>query len=233
MAGIIKKSAIIMVLALLLPGCSGLDKQLYLYVPGTIDETDTTGYTGSVTVAYPVPRTLSIQLSVSGNGKDRIALNPGGLEIAEEGVTATFTINAIDDLIVGDTTATITATAAGYDSDSVNITIISDDFDKQLYLYAPGVIDEGVVDQTCSVTVAYPVPRTLSIQLSVSGTGKDRIVLSTGGLEIAQDGVTATFTITAIDDSIVGNDSTATITATAAGYTSDSVDITIFDDGDV
>ncbi len=44
---------------------------------------------------------------------------------------------------------------------------------------------------------------------------------------IDEDGVTATFTLTTIDDGIPGNDVTATITATAVGYTSDSVNITI------
>ena len=126
MVDIIKKSVLVIVLALLLLGCGAFDKQLYLYVPGGIDEA--TPSAGSVTVAYPVPSTLSIQLSVSGNGKERIALDPGGLEIAEDGVIATFTLTAINDVIVGnDYTATITATAAGYTSDSVNITIISED----------------------------------------------------------------------------------------------------------
>ncbi len=128
MVDIIKKSVLVIVLALLLLGCGAFDKQLYLYVPGGIDEADAIGYTGSVTVAQPVPSTVSIQLSVSGNGKGRITLNPGGLEIAEDGVTATFTLIAIDDLIVGnDATVTITATAAGYTPDSVTTTIVSDD----------------------------------------------------------------------------------------------------------
>lgn len=127
MADIIKKSAFVILLAHLLLGCGAFDKQLYLYVPGGIDEAGLE-YTGSVTVAYPVPSTLSIQLSVSGNGKERIALNPGGLEIAEDGVTATFILTPIDDDIIGnDATATITATAAGYTSDSVETTIFSED----------------------------------------------------------------------------------------------------------
>lgn len=126
MADIIKKSAFVIVMALLLLGCGAFDKQLYLYAPAGIDEAIPSA--GSVTVAYPVPSTLSIQLSVSGNGKERIALDPGGLEITEDGVTATFTLTAINDSIVGnDYTATITATAAGYTSDSATITIVSDE----------------------------------------------------------------------------------------------------------
>lgn len=126
MADIIKKSAAVIIMVLLLLGCGAFDKQLYLYVPDGIDEAIPS--TGSVTVAHAVPSTLSIQLSVSGNGKERIALDPGGLEIAEDGVTATFTITAIDDSDPGnDYTATITATAAGYTSDSVETTIISNE----------------------------------------------------------------------------------------------------------
>ena len=101
-------------------------------------------------------------------------------------------------------------------------------FDKKLYLYVPEAIDEGVADYNCSVTVAQPVLSTVSIQLSVSVNGKERIALDKGGLEITEDGVTATFLLTAINDGIAGNDATATITATAAGYTSDSADITIY-----
>jgi len=127
MADIIKKIAVVILLALLLPGCSGFDKQLYLYVPGGIIE-GAPDSNGSVTVAHAVPSPLSIQLSVSGTGKDRIVLNPGGLEIVEDGVTATFLLSVIDDAIeVNDATATITATAAGYTSDSVDITIFTDD----------------------------------------------------------------------------------------------------------
>ena len=126
MADIIKKSAFVILLALLLSGFSGFDKQLYLYVPSLLEEDNPIDYTGSVTVAYAVPSTLSIQLSVSENGKDQIALNPGGLVILEEEVTATFILTAIDDGIPGnDVTATITATAAGYTPDSATITIIS------------------------------------------------------------------------------------------------------------
>ena len=129
MADIIKKSAFVIVLALLLLGCGAFDKQLYLYVPGQIDESDGSGtessVTGSVTVAYPVPGMLSIQLNVSDNGIGRIALDSGGLEIDADGVTATFTLTTIIDPVdTNDVTATITATAAGYTPDSVNITII-------------------------------------------------------------------------------------------------------------
>jgi len=133
MADIIKKSAFVIVLALLLLGCGAFDKQLYLYVPGRIDEADVTGIdpvpvsvTASVTVAYPVLSTLSIQLSVSDNGKERIALDTGGPVIDELGVTATFTVTTILDTNDTNTvTATITASAAGYTSDSVKITIVS------------------------------------------------------------------------------------------------------------
>jgi len=129
MADIIKKSAFVIVLALLLLGCGAFDKQLYLYVPGQIDESDGSGtessVTGSVTVAYPVPGMLSIQLNVSDNGIGRIALDSGGLEIDADSVTATFTLTTIIDPVdTNDVTATITATAAGYTPDSVNITII-------------------------------------------------------------------------------------------------------------
>ncbi len=129
MADIIKKSAFVIVLALLLLGCGAFDKKLYLYVPGQIDESAGVGIessvTGSVTVAYPVPGMLSIQLNVSDNGKGRIALDSGGLEIDAEGVTATFTLTTIIDTNdTNNVTATITATAAGYTPDSVNITII-------------------------------------------------------------------------------------------------------------
>jgi hypothetical protein len=130
MVDIIKKSSFVIVIALLLLGCDAFDKQLYLYVPGEIDEANPT--TGSVTVAHSVPThtepiNLSIQLSVSGDGKGRITLDPSGLVILEGESSATFTITAFDDNDPGDYTATITANAAGYTSDSVNITIISDE----------------------------------------------------------------------------------------------------------
>ena len=128
-----KKAVLLVFTGLLLLGCGAFDKQLYLYVPGRIDEDNDlvalgspVSVTGSVTVAHPVPSTLSIQLTVSDNGIGRIALDPGGLVLIEDEVTATFTLTSIID--TGDTntvTATITATAAGYTSDSANITIVS------------------------------------------------------------------------------------------------------------
>jgi len=132
----IQKILLIGVLCFVLFGCSFLVKELYLSVPSIIPE-EASGFAieldATVSTAYPVPNPydgtsadLTVQLTVSGTGSNRLYLNPATVVIEKGTSVGTFRVSAFDDGIPSNgADLIITARAVGYDEDSVTITITS------------------------------------------------------------------------------------------------------------
>ncbi len=87
MIRIIQRIGLVAVLCFILFGCTFLVKELYLAVPSIIPE-EASGFAteldATVSTAFPVPNPydgtsadLTVQLTVSGTGSNRLYLNPG------------------------------------------------------------------------------------------------------------------------------------------------------------
>ena len=139
-------------------------------------------------------------------------------------------INGVDDDVLdGPQTATITAAATGFTSDTATLEVTDDEV-------VPGVLnvglDTGSISENGGVTLA-TLTRTgdLSTDLTVSLSSSDTteaVVSSPVVIPMGQE--STTFVINAVDDSDVDGPQAVTITASATGLTSGSASLNITDD---
>ncbi len=140
--------------------------------------------------------------------------------------TTTFTVDIVDDgLADGTQLATVTATAAGYDSGTVTLSII-DDETPTLTVTAGSAIDESGGSSTFTVSRnTEDISSDLTVLLSSGDTSEASVPTS---VTILAGQSSATFAVSAVDDAVLDGTQSVVISASATGYTggSDSVDVT-------
>ncbi len=151
---------------------------------------------------------------------------PSSVTIAAGQSSATFTINAIDDQLQdGTQTATILARASGYIDGSQSIDIV-DTVALSLTVTLSAISENGGTTTATVTRSDANVASPLTILLSSSDTTEATVPAS---VQIPAGQSSATFPITAVDDSILDGPQTVTLTVASAGYASAAKTLTILD----
>ncbi|MEM9668248.1 MAG: Ig-like domain-containing protein [Pseudomonadota bacterium] len=186
--------------------------------------------TGTVTLSEPLTDDLEVTLISSDTGE---ALVTDIVIIAAGDTEATFFIAAVDDAVVdGDQTVTITASGDGVVSGSAMLTVTDDDGvdlpDLNIVLQMDNVGEgDGAGASGGTVTIDSPLADDLVVTLASSD---DTEAVATPSMVTITAGQTeAAFDIDAIEDAIVDGNQTIQITASATGFDSASVDLTVND----
>lgn len=132
--------------------------------------------------------------------------------------------NALDD---GDTTVTITASATGYDDTTDTVFVYDDDEPMLLVTLSPTSVSEGGSAVTGTVFRNTPTTEALVINLSSSNTD-DAAAPAT--VTIPAGEMSATFSVTLGNNTVIDGIRTRTIVAAATGMNSGSASLTINDD---
>ncbi|MEL6383707.1 MAG: Ig-like domain-containing protein [Cyanobacteria bacterium J06626_18] len=181
--------------------------------------------TATITRNTPTSDALTVTLSSSDTSEATV---PTTVVIPAGQTSATFTVTGVDDAIAdGTQTPTITATTTGF-TDSTAALAITDDETAALSLSldADSITEQGGV-ATATVSRNTPTDEALTVALSSSDTGEATVPNT---VVIAAGQTSATFAVTAVDDTLVDGTQTATIAATTTGLTNSVTTLDITDD---
>lgn len=153
---------------------------------------------------------------------------PTTVTIPSGQASVTFEIAAVDDTLVdGTQTAKITVSATGFESDTESLTVTDDDGAAALTLTlnpASVVENAGASASTGTVTRNTPTTSdlvvTLSSSLTTAATVSATVTIPTGQSSV-------TFPIAAVDNDLVNDPQSVTITVSATGFTTDTETLTV------
>ena len=183
----------------------------------TLDTTSISEQSGSATGTVSrnntdLDQAITVQLSSSDISEATV---PASVTIAAGQASATFTISAVDDtLIDGTQSVTVRATSSGYfegnrvldvtDNETLAVTIDTTSISEQAG-FATGTVSRSNTD----------LDQTITVQLSSSDTSEATVPAS---VTIPAGQSSVTFTITAVDDTLLDGTQSATVRATSTGY---------------
>ena len=191
--------------------------------PASISENGGTA-TGTVTRSNAdIGQSLVVTLGSSDTSEATV---PAIATIPANQVSTTFAIQAVDDaLLDGKQTATITVSAAGYVGDSADIDVT--DFETVTVTINPAAISENGGTATGTVSRSNTnISASLVVTLSSSDTSEASVPSL---IVIPANQASTTFTVTAVDDTLLDDTQTVTISATATGYVDTSAVIEVTD----
>ncbi|WP_425613729.1 beta strand repeat-containing protein [Anatilimnocola sp. NA78] len=179
---------------------------------------------------------LSVPLVVSLASNDTSeATVPTTVTIPANQSSITFTINAVDDFIVdGSQFATITASATGFSGGTVGIQVNDNDTASSPTLaLSASVSSISELNGTTTATLTRSnsdVSVPLVVNLTSSDTSEATVPTT---VTIPANQTSVTFTITAVDDTLMDGSQPATITGAAAGFNGGTVTIQVNDNDSV
>lgn len=143
-------------------------------------------------------------------------------------VSASFTIEAVDDFIAdGAQTAAIAASAAGFETATKTLRVLDDETPQLSLEFNIDQISEALGNVTATLTRNTDGQGDLLVEL----TGSDATRVSFPDTVTIPDGATETsFTSRAIDNDLLDGDAVVTLSATADGFISGSDSLEILDD---
>ena len=138
----------------------------------------------------------------------------------------TVLLNAPDNtLFEGPKTVQLTAAIAGWASASATVTV-ADDESPRLTLTGPATAAEGDTSRTLTVAINASLGTDLTVNLASSNTGKVTVPAT---VVIPSGQQSATFSATIVNNTLRDGSQPATLNASAAGYQSGALDLTIRD----
>ena len=179
--------------------------------------------TGTVTRSTGTTGALTVNLSSDDTTEATV---PASVTIPDGSDSATFTITAVDDLVVdGTQTATITASATGFADGTRTIDVLDNDVPTLTLTTALSEISEDGGTSVATVSRNDGTAGAVTVNLSSSDTGEATVPSS---VTIPDGSSSVNFTITGVDDTIVDGTQTITITAAATGFVdgTDTIDVT-------
>jgi len=181
--------------------------------------------TGTVTLsrALSAASAATVYLSSSDTAE---AVVSGSVNFAAGSLTAGFTVSAVNDSrFDGTRSVSITASSIGMIGGSASIDVL-DNESTQLVLALPAEVREAGSAGVGTVTISGMLESDLSISLTSADPAMATVPSS---VIIPAGSTTAGFSITAVDDAIADGAQTTGITASAAGYASDTKSVTVLD----
>ena len=182
----------------------------------TVNETDTNPATyGTVTRDTPTTSALTVSLLSSNTNKLTV---PATVTIPAGQVSVTFPVTVVNDgTIDGNESATITASASGFQSGSDSATVIDDNVPQLTLTLAQSTVSEaaGADATTGTVSIASPASEPLTIVLGSSLTSAATVPTS---VVIDAGQISASFPIAALNSGLDVGNQTAVITANVETY---------------
>ncbi len=151
---------------------------------------------------------------------------PASVTIPAGQAFITFTVSAVDDSLLDGTQAVnISATATGYQNSQASLSVT--DYEALSLTLDAGSISELGGQTTGRVTRnAADTSSAVTVQISSSDTTEATVPAT---VTIAAGQVTASFTITAVDDTLLDGTQSITIAVSAAGYESSNLKLDVTD----
>jgi 6-phosphogluconolactonase (cycloisomerase 2 family) len=154
------------------------------------------------------------------------AVVPTSVTIPANEASATFTIAAVDDtLLDGTQTVTVTASAAGYVS-GTKIVDVTDYETLTVTIDVASMSENGGIATGTVTRSNTDTGQALNVSLASSDTTEAAVPAS---VTIPTSQASATFTIAAVDDTLLDGTQTVTVTASAAGYVSGTKTLSVTD----
>lgn len=185
---------------------------------------------GGVVLATVTRNTVTTaDLIVTLQNGDLSELNlPTSVTIPAGSTTASFRIDAVDDLIVDGTQAvTVTSTATGHASDLDTIEVTDDDIATLMLTTSLQSISENGGIATATLTRNTDSTAELVVTLQNSDTTEASFP---GTITIPAGASSIDFLISGVDDLIVDGTQTVTVTATATGFSNVNKTVDVTDD---
>ena len=178
---------------------------------------------GVVQLDQPWPDDLVVNLTSSDTSE---AVVPATVTIPAGKTKAGFVITVVDDAILdGSQVATLTATAAGH-TKATDTIVVDDNETATLEVHLPRSAYENSVVAGV-VTTDRPVQDDVSVWLKA--TAPDILKVNWPMTVIHSGATSGTFTVTALDDNLLGNPRSAGVIASVAGWTSGTDSVSIAD----
>ena len=184
---------------------------------------------GTVVRSGPVDSALAVSLAGSNASEATV---PPTVTIEAGKASADFAVSAVDDTAADGTQfVTFTASATGFVSAAKQVSVTDNDVAVPLAITLsvwPGSFSEasGSAAATATVTRTGPVDSPLLVSLA-SSDATEAAVPATVTIEAGQ--ASADFTVSAVDDATIDGAQDVTITASAGGYTSGAVHVSVTD----
>ncbi|MBX7211457.1 MAG: M36 family metallopeptidase [Verrucomicrobiaceae bacterium] len=199
---------------------------LSVTLPATVVET-----AGSISGTVSVSVAPSSDLTVSLASSDATELLPAAASVVIPAgqTSAPFTVTVLDDAdLDGDQSVQITAAAAGYQTGSASVAV-KDDETTVITLAAPAAINEnqGTLANAGTITLGTVVTAPVTVLLASSDTTELTVPAS---VVIPAGASAVSFSITAVNDTIIDLDQAVTLTASVAGWTAGAALVTVTDD---
>ena len=170
---------------------------------------------------------LVVTLTSSDTGEATV---PGTVTILAGQSFVSFQIDAVDDSIVdGTQTVTVTGTATGF-TDGTDTVDVNDDDDEGVPRVTVTIVDSAISENGGTSTGTVTRNTDTTAELTVTLTGDDTSEATVPASVVIPAGQpSATFTITAVDDTVADGDQTFTVTAAATGLASGTGNLQITD----
>lgn len=180
-----------------------------------------------------IPAALGADLVVTLASSDTTeATVPASVTITAGNTSAPFAIDAVNDFLTdGNQAVTITASAVGYVSGQVGLTVEEDEDTAIGVLVTPDTFSESAGANAATGTVELPsnAPADVVVNLFSNDTS-EATVPATVTILAGTDSIT--FPVNAVNDTDEDGPKTFNVRATASGYTDGQTSITVTDDGD-
>jgi len=194
---------------------------LSISVPATATEGDGV-LSGSVSVSVAPAAPLQVSLSSSDT---TAAQAPATVTIPAGQTTVSFPLTVVDDQKINGThVATITAHIAGWTDASASVSI-ADNENTNLTVALPSSVPEGGTG-TGTVSISGTLTTPLTVSLASDTTARLTVPAS---VTIPAGSTSATFALTAPDNSVVDGNAIVTLTAGATGFTGGSATTSVLD----
>jgi len=177
------------------------------------------------TVARNGDRSQPLTVTLSNSGPTHLTA-PASVVIGTGQFSATFQVRALDDHVVtADQLVTVSATANGYQSGAVQLTVLNTDQAQLTLTPATNAVLEG---HSLPVTVSLGATATNDVTVNLYTSGSSRFSAPASVL-IPANTSSAAFTVATVDDGIVETPTLCALTATATGYMNASAQVTLND----
>lgn len=181
--------------------------------------------TGTVTRTGPTTGSLVVALTSSDTTE---AIVPASVTIPAGSTGITFPVTAVDDtLLDGSQTLDITAAANGFASVRISLTVTDDELPALSLSLASASISEKNGTTTATITRSGPTTSSLTVNLTISDATEATVPAT---VVIPSGSSSTTFTVTAVDDTLVDGSQTVQVKATAAGYQDGFATLIVTDD---
>ncbi len=183
--------------------------------------------TSTGTVSRTGATSVALIVNLTSNDSSEATV-PATVTIPAGASSATFTVTAVDDSILdGTQTVAIGASASGYQSTSANVQVTDDESAALTLSLATNAISEKNGTTTGTIARSGPTTNSLTVSLLSSDTSEATVPAT---VIIPAGSAIATFTVTAVDDSVLDGTQSVIITASASGFADRTVTLSVTDD---